>query len=188
MTGLVRLGVRDYDPRSGRFTTPDPALFDAGDPNLYRYVSDDPVSFRDPFGLDSISASFYEGIGLGGSVSWDRDGVSVCVETGVGVGASVDISPTKGIDREGFSARAEAEAGVGWFSVTASIASDVGEGCHPLELNARARLLGAAFDLSDGLVSPVQSAWENLQQAAEGAKPKFGWQAKAVIQQCFAWH
>jgi len=50
-TGLVRFGVRDYDPEIGRFTAPDPMLFSGGGANLYAYVSNDPVNRADPSGL-----------------------------------------------------------------------------------------------------------------------------------------
>jgi type VI secretion system secreted protein VgrG len=50
-TGLVRLGVRDYDPQTGRWTAKDPILFVGGDTNLYGYVQNDPVNGIDPWGL-----------------------------------------------------------------------------------------------------------------------------------------
>jgi RHS repeat-associated protein len=56
-TSLVRFGLRDYDPAAGRFTAPDPLLFDGGQFNLYAYAGDDPVGRRDPFGLDSSNQS-----------------------------------------------------------------------------------------------------------------------------------
>ncbi len=49
-TGLVRFGVRDYDPGVGRWTAKDPILFAGGDPNLYGYVLNDPVNGVDPWG------------------------------------------------------------------------------------------------------------------------------------------
>ncbi|MBD0739385.1 polymorphic toxin-type HINT domain-containing protein [Streptomyces sp. CBMA29] len=54
-TGLTRLGVRDYDPALGRFTSADP-LFEATDPNQiggYAYAGDSPVTSSDPSGLQS---------------------------------------------------------------------------------------------------------------------------------------
>ena len=53
LTGLTRFGMRDYDAEIGRWTAKDPIGFFGGDANLYRYVLNDPVNFRDPFGLDS---------------------------------------------------------------------------------------------------------------------------------------
>ena len=50
--GLVRMGARDYDPQTGRFTTKDPIGFAGGDTNLYSYVAADPINNTDPSGLD----------------------------------------------------------------------------------------------------------------------------------------
>ena len=50
-TGLVKFGAREYDPRTGRWTGPDPIGFAGGDPLLYRYVRGDPVNGTDPSGL-----------------------------------------------------------------------------------------------------------------------------------------
>ena len=41
-----------FDPTIGRWLMQDPEGFDAGDPNLYRYVKNDPVNLTDPSGLD----------------------------------------------------------------------------------------------------------------------------------------
>lgn len=48
---MVRFGARDYDPRTGRWTTKDPILFAGGNANLYGYTINDPVNFVDPEGL-----------------------------------------------------------------------------------------------------------------------------------------
>jgi len=48
---LVRFGARDYNPDTGRWTAKDPILFAGGDANLYGYVQNDPVNWRDPWGL-----------------------------------------------------------------------------------------------------------------------------------------
>ena len=50
-TGLVRFGVRDYEPLYGRWTAKDPILFGGGSLNLYRYAQNDPVNAFDPNGL-----------------------------------------------------------------------------------------------------------------------------------------
>lgn len=54
VTGLNLLGVRNYDPVTGRFLSPDP-VFQAGDPNQmggYTYAADNPASSSDPTGYD----------------------------------------------------------------------------------------------------------------------------------------
>ncbi len=50
-TGLVRFGARDYDAETGRWTSKDPIGFAGGDTNLYGYVVNDPVNFKDSSGL-----------------------------------------------------------------------------------------------------------------------------------------
>lgn len=57
--GLVRMGVRDYDPEINRFTTPDPLFVEEPgrcvtsppECNLYSYAGNDPIAFADPSGL-----------------------------------------------------------------------------------------------------------------------------------------
>ncbi len=50
-TKLVRLGARDYDAETGRWTNRDPILFSGGSSNLYGYCVDDPINGCDPNGL-----------------------------------------------------------------------------------------------------------------------------------------
>ena len=54
-TGLVRFGVRDYDPETGRWLSKDPIRFNGGDTNLYGYVIQDPINNIDPPGTGPIS-------------------------------------------------------------------------------------------------------------------------------------
>ena len=49
-TGLVQLGARDYDPRTGHFTTLEPLGFADGG-NRYVYAAADPINHIDPTGL-----------------------------------------------------------------------------------------------------------------------------------------
>lgn len=64
-TGLVRLGARDYDAATGRWTFPDPLGFAGLDTNLYRYAGNDPVNLVDPSGLGTagdIAAAVVAGL------------------------------------------------------------------------------------------------------------------------------
>lgn len=71
MLGTVRMGMRDYDPTTGQFLTPDPAvLSDPGlcmvDPvqcNLYGYARNNPLAFADNEGE---FAHILIGAGIGG--------------------------------------------------------------------------------------------------------------------------
>ena len=52
-TGFTLLGAREYDPKTGRFISPDP-IMDAGDPqqwNAYAYANNSPVNKSDANGL-----------------------------------------------------------------------------------------------------------------------------------------
>ena len=61
-TQLVRFGVRDYDPGTGRWTSKDPVLFAGDDTNLYGYVRNDPANQVDPSGrwglVDSLENAY----------------------------------------------------------------------------------------------------------------------------------
>lgn len=48
-TGLVRFGLRDYEPAAGRWAAKDPIFFRGG-LNLFQYCGNDPVNFKDPSG------------------------------------------------------------------------------------------------------------------------------------------
>ncbi|MBI4022723.1 hypothetical protein HY375_00985, partial [Candidatus Berkelbacteria bacterium] len=51
-SGLLYMRNRWYDPALGRFISPDPTGFAAGDTNLYRYVKNQPDRLVDPTGLE----------------------------------------------------------------------------------------------------------------------------------------
>lgn len=59
-TGLVRFGIRDYDPSIGRWTCKDPIGLSDG-PNVYAYCGNEPLNRIDPNGdtsFDSVTAEF----------------------------------------------------------------------------------------------------------------------------------
>lgn len=60
LTGLVRFGARDYDPRAGRWVSKDPIGLGPKITNLYGYAANDPVNFLDPFGTDAAMAEGLE--------------------------------------------------------------------------------------------------------------------------------
>ena len=65
-TGLVRFGVRDYEPLTGRWTSKDPIRFAGQQDNLYVYAFADPVNWIDTTGLDP-SFIFVAGTALAGA-------------------------------------------------------------------------------------------------------------------------
>jgi RHS repeat-associated protein len=88
-TGLVRHGARDYDPETGRWSAKDPIKFRGGTPNLYEYVTTDPINLIDPagefptFGQAMVGLSI---IGTLGSISQNLDWWRRVVRGEVGTG------------------------------------------------------------------------------------------------------
>lgn len=58
----VPFGARDHDASIGRWVSKDPILFGGGQANLYTYVGNDPVNFRDPTGLRKWSDAEVRGL------------------------------------------------------------------------------------------------------------------------------
>jgi len=53
-SALVRLGARDYEPGTGRWTSKDPIRFGGGDANIYAYVGNDSIDSTDPEGTGPL--------------------------------------------------------------------------------------------------------------------------------------
>lgn len=80
-TGLVTIGARDYAPTVGRFVSEDPKLFDGGQTNLYMFALNDPLSRRDPSGLNSIGISASVGVTVGIGIGWANGDLQFCCES-----------------------------------------------------------------------------------------------------------
>ena len=202
VTGLVRFGMRDYDPDTGRWTTPDPTLFHGGSTNLYTHAGDDPVSMVDRAGTFSIEGSVYEGLGGGGKLSITGEGISICAEVGVGFGVSAGVSVDGGLDPSGVTGFAELQAGVGQLAVALrgqKALTGAGSGC-PGQLNLKACAIACAnlqvfppegdemFRAADGLPS-LEPQLDSL-SGLEPASPKaLSVQAKMGVSGCasFGW-
>ena len=63
-TSLYFLRARYYSPTLQRFISEDPLRLSAGDTNFYSYVSNDPINWRDPLGLEKESG-WLDGIQAG---------------------------------------------------------------------------------------------------------------------------
>jgi RHS repeat-associated protein len=109
--GLIRFGLRDYEPASGRWTTRDPALFQGGS-NLYGYAFNDPVNRRDPTGLFCISYGAFAIVGMEFGLCITGDGVSVCGEAGFGMGGGISLDPFGGLADEELFLNAEVTGSV----------------------------------------------------------------------------
>lgn len=81
-TGLVRFGMRDYDPEMGQFTAADPIGFDGSGSNLYAYAGNDPVNRTDRSGLLAITTSIGVGILVGATLDAGLDAGAQYVQHG----------------------------------------------------------------------------------------------------------
>ena len=73
-TGLYYYRARWFNPQTGRFNSPDPVGFAAGDLNLYRYVGNAPTLATDPYGTTAwLEQRLTQGFGTalaGGVLGW----------------------------------------------------------------------------------------------------------------------
>lgn len=60
-TKLLRFSARDYDAKSGKWATKDPVGLQKNDPNLYAYVSNNPINRKDPSGLGDLPGNWDNG-------------------------------------------------------------------------------------------------------------------------------
>jgi RHS repeat-associated protein len=80
--GVVRMGVRDYDPSIQRFLTPDPLFLESPERcvtspvecNLYGYAGGNPAAYVDPSGeaLESLWDAASLAMGVASIASWDE--------------------------------------------------------------------------------------------------------------------
>jgi RHS repeat-associated protein len=179
-TGLVRFGLRDYDPQTGRFTARDPSYYVGSPDNLYAYAGSSPTMYRDPSGLWSIGASGYFGIGVGIQFSFGDGSFGVCVETGGGLGAAIEADamaePTDADTVFG-----EVGAGVGEGGV--SLGAERNKPCPPNDQ-------GPVTVTLKGNVGPVAVAVNNqtgLSGAQMGAGASLKLQGKIGEKDCKKW-
>jgi RHS repeat-associated protein len=109
-TGLIRFGLRDYDPVTGRFLTLDPLLFNVPQTHLYAYSRNTPQTRRDPSGLLCVGLGMFNVVGVAGEICLDDDGISACGEAGVGWGSGWDLDFFGGLQDTDWGVEVEASA------------------------------------------------------------------------------
>jgi len=141
---MLRFGFRDYDPLTGRWIASDPLLYQAGQTNLYVYVNNDPVNYRDPTGLFCIGGSFYKVFGGSATLCFDEQGTSLCLEAGLGYGGGGSLDLDGNI--------ADTDGGGADY-----IEAKLGVSCGPISFGGSAKLddcgtfsLGCGFGLPGG--------------------------------------
>jgi pimeloyl-ACP methyl ester carboxylesterase len=79
---LFHVGAREYDPRTARWLQRDPIDVAGGDPNLYRYCFNRPVTWKDPSGLEIVI--FVHGSNSGPGVFVEEKGFMGAVKQTLG--------------------------------------------------------------------------------------------------------
>jgi len=94
-TGLYYYRARYYDPTTGRFLQNDPVGFRGGDINLYRYVSNNPIYFRDPLGLQNTAV--FPGTAAGSAAQQGASAVVKGALQGIGSGLGTVAGAITGV-------------------------------------------------------------------------------------------
>jgi RHS repeat-associated protein len=95
-TGLHYNGMRDYDPRSGRYIQTDPIGLGGG-LSRYAYAEANPMSNTDPLGLWSIGFEAYGGIGGGVSCTCSDGKLEITSRLGTGAGGGLGFDPNQAV-------------------------------------------------------------------------------------------
>jgi len=148
LTGLIRLGFRDYEPATGRWTSRDPILFRGGQFNLYAYANNNPISLRDPSGLFCVGGSAYVGVGGGVKLCFDKGKWSTCFEVGFGAGGGLSLEPTRSTAPRSDADYVEAKASIGCGPGQVSVGLKLDDCGTPL-LSGGGQLKKGKFQIGD---------------------------------------
>jgi RHS repeat-associated protein len=182
-TGLIRFGFRDYDPVAGRWTARDPILVESGQTNLYAYVNNNPIMFRDPCGQLCVGASVYAVVGIGGKLCITEEGVSACGDTGFGVGLGLEVSPFEDIAKNELSLEAMAKltAGIGNLQAGYKLGQDLDTKCRTDGPILRMEAGPYRVDLLKPSKSAVKGKEADLKKKIKDLFKKSGLKAEASI-------
>jgi RHS repeat-associated protein len=125
-TGLIQLGLRFYDPETGRWISRDPLLFDGGSSNLYTYAAADPVNRADRTG--TFLGALYAEMALGEELDESQKAREVeRIKTQISITAAcvsgaIDVAFKKGTAQEaGDACRDGIRDEVGWDLVETGV-------------------------------------------------------------------
>jgi RHS repeat-associated protein len=109
-SALVRFGVRDYDPSTGRWLAKDPIQFDGGQGGLYVYVGNDPINLTDILGLLAGAPDWLVDLDDSGWLQTAGD-FSSGLSSALTIGASDILIDATGLGRYGSKCSAARNAG-----------------------------------------------------------------------------
>jgi RHS repeat-associated protein len=143
-TNLYFYRHRYYDQTAGRFLSEDPIGFGGGN-DFYRYVANNPVKRRDPFGLRQLTFGGGAGIGVLITFGYNSGQFNAGVYWGVGEGLFANYDPTdSGCHSQGIHGGVRGDAGIGpptgdYGGVSDEISVD-GSGNVDFDLNVNVNL------------------------------------------------
>jgi len=182
-TGLIRFGFRDYDPAAGRWTARDPILVESGQANLYAYVNNNPIMFRDPCGQMCVGASVYAVVGIGGKLCITDEGVSACGDGGFGVGVGLEVTPFEDLAKNELTLEAmgKLSAGLGNLQAGYKLGYDFDTRCRTDGPMARAEAGPFRIDLLKPKKSAVKGKESDFKKTIKELFKKSGLKAEASI-------
>ena len=153
VTGFLHMGLRDYDPATGRFTGRDPLLFEGGQANLFAYASNNPARNSDPIGLFSIDFTICEGICVGTKLTINGDGISACTEAGFGEGGvGLEVGSAREARRQQGLPQGGARGVAGPFASLELSGEVNSDGCkRDTKKQAKVCIAGACFTPEEGI-------------------------------------
>ncbi|MGW2677544.1 scabin-related ADP-ribosyltransferase [Streptomyces sp. NPDC001436] len=192
LTGRAQLPARSYDPKAGRFTTPDPRPDTAQPENssTYAYANNDPVNQSDPSGACPLCVS--AGIGAafgavveGGIYTWQhRDGGFSGMGLAKAAGRGAVVGGIAGLLMPGvgnLAARGLGLTGARALATSTIVNAGVGAGFSYAvnEVNCRPTdpedlLIGAVGGASSSLAGPLANWIRQLRGKAPLANPMPG--------------
>lgn len=178
-TELIYMGARYYDPKLARFVSPDPVvpvrvelhnyrdfkmtqfrqLTNPQAFNRYSYVVNNPIVFRDPFGLDKVSSRLGQvsyvlntaGLALAPSPLGPTVGVVVKVSGVVVSGTAIAYSAVQLY-------RGKMESTEAWINIGLSLGDILGFAAEKLGYEATGKLIGGMARGAETGVAAVDSA------------------------------
>ena len=171
-SGLHYLRTRAYDPRIGRFVSPD-TIDIAGDINLYRYVKNDPLNYTDPTGekmpfvaagaILSTSSATGRAVLKGGTKEEIGAAAAGGLVSGAASGAVLDLAVARSKRNNPAQTVMTWSLFVGWNMVSSGLGSFVGTATEQTIVNVSVKdqsLKDAIYNVkgSDLVISTAVSA------------------------------
>jgi RHS repeat-associated protein len=157
--GIVHMGLRPYDPASGRFMARDSLGLGGGQANLFAYAGDEPIQHSDPLGFRSYSGTICDLFCVGVKFAITDKGFSACVEMGLGSGTETEYSPDGGLDENKLFVKATASGSLGaLLGSEFGLESSVGDKCRGTKKIGKVCVLGVCSTPEGQSVEPNKIA------------------------------